>query len=274
MANKNGLLAPTATHGALSPSYYLSRYEPIVAPTLVAPVNLQSGGEEGTLAVPAEIFVPGPDHAVPAYAGAVRISPGSNEDAPSGAAGVVIRATGVSGEVATVMEVGTDGEGPNQLLIAGANGLSSVYDEKYNPVIKGTPVAQVVGALPGTWGVGLFSYTPDVSGAYMLQVNLNFTSAQAIAKPAAGFIEWTLTTEDGEVQYVSNTLASTVIEAASLITNVNGAAGGIADPVDYSFTDMCILTAGVPVAFNLFAGVAGAGAWAASLVQARLIKMC
>lgn len=134
MASKNGLLAPQATYGALSESYYLSKDAPIIAPTLVSPITLQSGGAEGTLAVPAEIFVPGPDHASPAYAGAVRISPGANVDAPNGAAGVVIRAVEgtVAGTAATVMEIGTNGESPNQLLIAGADGLSQVYDELYN----------------------------------------------------------------------------------------------------------------------------------------------
>lgn len=268
MANKNGLCAPEA-YAAPNRPYYASSQ--LRSPTLVSPITLQASAVEGPLAVPAEIYVDGTNTISPSYVGAVNIVPGGNAASATPGAGITVRtAAGPS----TIVEIGANAQGPNLLYVAGASGVSQVYDEKYNPAIKGTPVASVSGALPGTWGVGLFSYTPDVSGAYMLQVNLNFTSAQALAKPAAGFIEWTLTTAGGEVQYVSNTLASTVIEAASLITNVNGVAGGIADPVDYSFSDMCVLTAGVPVAFNLFAGVAGAGAWAASLVQARLIKMC
>jgi hypothetical protein len=35
----------------------------------------------------------------------------------------------------TVMEIGTDGEGPNQLLIAGASGPSQVNDNVYNPAL-------------------------------------------------------------------------------------------------------------------------------------------
>jgi hypothetical protein len=110
----------------------------------------------------------------------------------------------------------------------------------------------------------------------MLQVNLNFTSADALVRPTAGFIEWTLTNGAGEVQYVSNTLSSSVIQVASLINVVNGVAGAIADPVDYTFSDMCVLTAGTQVSFNLFAGLVNevGKSWQASLVQARLIKMC
>ena len=132
-------VAPAAWANAQR-SYYLAATGGVAnkttlkQPTLVSTITLQSGGVEGTLAVPASIFVPGPDHAAPIYSGAVRISPGGNEDAVNGAAGVVIRAAeGTNpGEVCTVMEIGTDGESPNQLYIAGSAGLSEVYDELYN----------------------------------------------------------------------------------------------------------------------------------------------
>lgn len=267
--SKNGLLAPTATYGALSKSYYLSEGVPIVAPTVVSPMTIVPADESSSGAL---IAVSGLNAGSPGpYTNAIRLVPGASLDGPS-AAGLTIR----SGATGTIVEVGANTNAPNHLYIAGAGGVSEVYDQKYNPVIKGTPVASVTGALPGTWGVGLFQYTPDVSGAYMLQVNLNFTSAQAAVRPTAGFIEWTLTTAGGEVQYVSNTLASTVIEQANLINVVNGVAGAIADPLDYTFSDMCILTAGVPVSFNLFAALVNelGKSWQASLVQARLIKMC
>jgi hypothetical protein len=134
MANLNGLMLPQAFSAPNTP-YYVDASEPVItAPTLVSVITLQGNVAEGPLDVPAQIDVPGADHATPAYVGAIKLQPGGNVASPDGAAGVVIRAADPvgAGEAATIMEVGTDAEGPNQLFIAGALGLSEVYDELYN----------------------------------------------------------------------------------------------------------------------------------------------
>jgi hypothetical protein len=97
----------------------------------VSTVSIQGNVAEGGLALPAKIVVPGTTHATPAYVGAMKLIPGGNVAAPTSSNGVVIRA---AAGPSTIVEVGTNGEGPNQLLIAGASGLSQVNDPVYNPV--------------------------------------------------------------------------------------------------------------------------------------------
>lgn len=209
MANKNGLCAPEAYAAPNNPYYASSqlRSPTIVSPTLVSTITLQSGGAEGTLAVPADIVVPGPTHATPAYVGAVRISPGGNEDAPNGAAGVVIRAgEGVNpGEACTIMEIGTNGESPNQLYIAGSQGLSEVYDELYNQPValrdvvlsNVSPTNIVDTANPGeifrcaqagvaASALAAIGATVEVprSGWYMVAIEVKMTNAPAPAPPS------------------------------------------------------------------------------------------
>jgi hypothetical protein len=136
MSNLNGLLPPSVTHSSPQNAYFARKVAPeLTRPTLIAPITLQSVEAEGVLAVPAAITVPGPTHATPAYVGAVKITPGGNVAAEDGSAGIVIRAA--AGETpsipaSTILEVGTDGEAPNQVLIAGPDGLSEVYNELYN----------------------------------------------------------------------------------------------------------------------------------------------
>jgi hypothetical protein len=281
MANRNGLLAPQATHGNPDLSYYaLANGAALSTPTLVAPITLQGTASEGALAVPAKIEVPGTNHGDPDYVGAIKLVPGGNPAAPNGSAGIVVRATASetpSIAAGTTVEVGTDGEAPNRVLVAGPEGLSEVYNELYNPVIKGTAIGTSSSALPvpGGLGIGAFTATPTVTGAYMLQVNVNVRNTDSI--PIDGIIEWTLTTSAGEVQFVSNTLKALSISKASDFNEINGQPGGLNEPIDYCFSDLCFLTEGVPVAFNIFTArksAAGGGAWAIQNYQARLVQMC
>lgn len=129
-----GLISAKTTMSNVQSERFLRVGAPIDAPTLVDPVFIQGNPAEGGLAVPAEIRVPGTTHGDPAYVGAMKLLPGGNVAAPEGANGIVIRAAAgaLPDSVATVVEIGTDAEGPNQLLIAGDDGLGQVYDEKYN----------------------------------------------------------------------------------------------------------------------------------------------
>jgi hypothetical protein len=144
MSNLNGLLPPSVTHSSPQNAYFARKLAPeLTRPTLIAPITLQSVESEGVLAVPATITVPGPTHATPAYVGAVKITPGGNVAAENGSAGIVIRAAaGETPSIAasTILEVGTDGEAPNQVLIAGPEGLSEVYNELYNQPVALQPI--------------------------------------------------------------------------------------------------------------------------------------
>jgi hypothetical protein len=143
MATRNGLIPPLVTHSAPSNSYYALKKDGVLnQATLVSTTILQSNpATEGLLTVPASIFVPGPEHPTPAYVGAVRISPGGNVAAEDGSAGIVIRAAaGETSIASTILEVGTDGESPNRVLIAGLDGLSEVYNELYNQPVDLRPI--------------------------------------------------------------------------------------------------------------------------------------
>lgn len=223
MANRNGLALPQA-YAAPNKPFYLDAAEQIVEPTLVSPITLQGNAAEGALAVPAEINVPGAAHATPAYVGAIKLQPGGNVASPDGAAGVVIRAADVggAGEPSTVMEVGTDGEGPNQVLIAGALGLSEVYNPFYNPAVSLKEIslsatnplcepdpantgeifrcAQAGVAAAAIAAIGTNFAVPE-SGWYALQIEVELGNAPA---PAAPTINVPITVAPGGVNLGEN----------------------------------------------------------------------
>lgn len=266
----NGHLAPQATHAQMDKSYYaLADGGVLVSPTVIQPLRIKSSDASGSIAT---IFVDG--LSAGGYQGAVNITTGGNAFAPDGSSGITIRAAaGTAPALAsTIVEIGTDSEGPNRLFIAGPLGVGQVYDELYNPVINGTAVAAASGSLPDTTG---FVYTPDRTGAYMLQVNINVRNADSI--PLDGFIEYVLTTAAGEVQFVSNTVNSNQLIKVVGMDEINGVPGGIAEPTDFSTSDLCILTEGVPVSFAIFTArnsTVGGLSWAIQNYQARLIQMC
>jgi hypothetical protein len=267
MSSTNGLIAEQASSRPGVP-YYLSKDEPLLNPSLISPVQLLSADLETAAAIECRGYTAG--EPTP-YSGAIKLLPGASS-VGAAAEGLTIRSVGGG----TQVEVGTDGEAPNVIAIAGASGLAQVYDEIYNPVIKGTQVAGSSSALPVPAGpIGAFTFTPTVTGAYMLQVNINVRNADVI--PVDGIIEWTLTTTAGEVQYVSNTIKSTSMSKASDFNEVDGVAGALSEPIDYCFSDLCILTAGTQVAFNIFtarASAAGGLPWAIQNYQARLVQCC
>lgn len=276
MANKNGLALPQAFAAPSKPFYATAENPVIVAPTLVSAITLQAAEAEGVLAEPAKIYIDGTLSIDAAYVGAINLQPGGNTLAAP-AAGITIRSAPGSAPPApgTIVEIGANAEGPNHLYVAGASGVSEVYTALYNPVIKPVQVAGIVGSIPANTGPGLFTFTPTVSGAYMLQVNFNIANADDI--PGNGIIEWTLNVGGGEVQYCSNTIKSTSISKASDFNYVNGVIGTLAEPVDYSFSNMAILTAGQQVSFYLAAAFASGGGglpWVIANYQVRLMQMC
>jgi hypothetical protein len=236
----------------------------------VSEIDLESA--DGTAV--AQLSVVGLEGSPPAlsvYSGSIGLRPGTSS-LGAAPAGVNIRslANGVA------VEVGTDGAGiVNTLGVAGADGVSQVYDQLYNPVINGTAVAAVGGALPGTPATRSFIYTPDKTGAYMLQVNVNIRNADSI--PLDGFLEWVLSAAGSEVQFASNTLNSNALIKVLGMDEINGAPGGIAEPTDFTTSDLCFLTAGVPVTFSIVTArnsTVGGLSWAIQNYDARLIQMC
>lgn len=272
MSRDNGLLRPMAFRNPTS-AYYLDNKSEIVLtePILVSPVVLKSADLESQ----SLIVCRGLDGAVPGpFTGAIKLIPGSSS-VGTAAEGITVRSVGGG----TQLLVGTDSETPNTVVVAGANGISEVYNQLYNPVIKGTAVASASGALPGTAATRSFTFTPTITGAYMLQVNLNVRNADFI--PLDGFIEYVLSAaaQGGgvEVQFVSNTFNSNQLIKVFGMDEINGVLGGVAEPTDFSNSDLCILQAGVQVSFNILTArnsTVGGESWAIQNYQARLIQMC
>jgi len=268
MSGTNGLMCPEAFSNPQTP-YYVDAdggAAVIVAPTLVSPIALAAADRTSTGYMTVGGLAAG------AYQGAVSIQAGAN--AVQAANQVCL--TGRSTATGCIVEVGDNAQASNLLYIAGAQGVAQVYDPKYNQVIKGTQVASSTSALPVPGSpLGAFTFTPTVAGAYMLQVNINVRNADTI--PVNGIIEWTLTTAAGEVQYVSNTIKSTSMSKASDFNEVDGVPGALSEPLDYCFSDLCILAAGTQVSFNIYtarASAAGGLPWAIANYQARLIQCC
>jgi hypothetical protein len=195
--NTNGHVLPAAFASPGTPYYAQAQgviaQPTLLQPTIVAPITLQGVATEGTLAVPAQITVPGTTHADPDYVGAIKLVPGGNPDAVDGSAGIVVRATASESPsiaAGTTLEVGTDSESPNRILVAGVDGLSEVYNELYNQPVQLQTITIVASnplCAPSAPGAEVFRCTqtgvdaadagPFVfnriqvprSGAYMLQ---------------------------------------------------------------------------------------------------------
>lgn len=265
MSSDNGLLRPAAYRTPSSP-YYLTDSAPVLKqPTLVSPIALQNPATTSTGYITVGTAAEG------LYEGAVSIQPGQNALQPIGnQVGITVRATTLGVNV----EIGDDAQDANLLYIAGPDGVGQVYDEKYNLPIKTTAVASSTGSLPTAGGLG-FVYTPDKTGAYMIQVNINIRNADSI--PLDGFIEWVMSAAGAEVQYASSTVNSNQLIKVVGMDEINGVPGGIAEPTDFSFSNLCFLTAGVATTFTITTArnsTVGGLSWAIQNYDARLIQMC
>lgn len=270
----NGLLAPQATYGAVTTSYYATKEEvqqSLIEPTIQAPITLTSADGISS----AEILKRGLVGGVPGvYTGSITLNPGSSSEGAA-PAGLNIRSI----DNGCSVEVGTDAADANYLYVAGPQGTSEVYNPKYNQVIKETPVFNFSFTLnssaPGT-AVHQIPFTVDISGAYMLQVDVNLYNADAIPNlPVsglpAGALEWTVTSAGGETQYMSSTLIGSDFVKANQLA-------GVAEPMDYTVSNLGFLEADVPYQFNMYAlnpVVAGTSPiWSLSDIQARMVQMC
>jgi len=233
MSAQLGLIAPNNTNLNVDTSYFVKKDEPISEPVLIAPVSIQGNIAEGPLAVPAVINVPGPAHSTAAYVGAMKLIPGGNTAAPDGSNGVVIRA---AAGPATVVEVGTDSEGPNKLLIAGASGLSQVNDPVYNPAI---------GTAGNIWNLTDFAggsrssdaFAVDKTGQYMLRWELRLGENPVLGAADAG-CEVFMTQSATVVPFSGTTFTNFGVYLPIL-------AGGGADYIDYSGMLLVTLTEGL-----------------------------
>jgi hypothetical protein len=138
------ILPPTSTYsgGGSDNNLYLRAGQPVVLPsgsTLTSAVNLKAADGSST----ATLNVQG--LADPVYQGAINLRPGINASSAASGQGLTVRtiAGGVAGSAATNVEIGTDGQGPNYLYIAGLSGVGQVYDEVYNQPVTLQPITKV-----------------------------------------------------------------------------------------------------------------------------------
>jgi hypothetical protein len=191
MSSDNGLMGAAAYRKPGVP-YYLTQGAEIVAPTIRAPIQLKSADEGGEAILTCgglSAGVPGP------YTGSISLQPGPSSSGTA-KAGLTVR----SGTVGTIVEIGANAEGPNSLFIAGASGVSQVYDETYNqpvslqPITKTTTNPNLTPANPeeilrsGQAGVAaaiaapgtIFNvFTVPRTGAYMVQTQISIGNAGA-----------------------------------------------------------------------------------------------
>jgi hypothetical protein len=134
MSSNNGLISEQASSRPGLP-YYLSKDQPLLNPSLISPVQLLSADLETAAAIECRGYTAG--EPTP-YSGAIKLLPGASS-VGAAAEGLTIRSVGGG----TQVEVGTDGETPNVLAIAGASGLAQVYDEIYNQPVQLQPITLV-----------------------------------------------------------------------------------------------------------------------------------
>jgi len=292
-------LSTTATMTGGQPNLdniYLIKGQPLPsgsALTNPVPINSTDGTTTATL------FVSGAAAGV--YQGAINIEPGANAGIAGGIGeGITIRTIAGLGPLetaATAVDIGANAQGANHLYISGLSGSSEVYDEVYNKPIKTVGIVDVTtslnSAVPGESQRG-FAFTAPKTGAYMLQVDINYfndDTTPVISVPVisgvdqvglfnqpGGAVEWTLTTlpplPAGEIQFMSTTIAATsLIKQAQL--------SSIQQPMDFTVSNMGFLQGGSEYAINLYAikpnpaaSPAVAGDWLLSDIRVRLIQMC
>lgn len=129
MSSDNGLIGSSAYRKPGVPYYLEDGGEAVLRqPTLVAPITLESFDEQAQASLSVSGFEAGAPYP---YTGAVRISPGGSSLGPT-SDGITVRSVAGGAQV----EIGTDSQTVNNLMIAGAQGLSRVYDETYNQPVS------------------------------------------------------------------------------------------------------------------------------------------
>lgn len=161
------LLPPTATYygGDLSnDNYFLRKGQPLPLGSLVSPLEIFTPDKTNS----AEIVV---NSTPAAYNGSMTIISGSNVNGSVPVVGMTIR---TSGENEATVEIGDNAQ-TNYLKIAGASGLSQVFDPVYNPVNALKSVVNVAsgdGSTTGTISV-VGNETPSYKGALGLNSGAN-----------------------------------------------------------------------------------------------------
>jgi hypothetical protein len=118
-----GLIPAIQTMSNVKDERFLKVGVPIVSPTLVSPIALQSADAASVGFLTVGTAAEG------AYEGAISIQPGPNTAAPTGnQVGITVRATADG----VAVDIGDNAQPVNELFISGPDGSSQVYDEKYN----------------------------------------------------------------------------------------------------------------------------------------------
>jgi hypothetical protein len=296
MSSTNGLMGAAAFRKPGVP-YYLQDGAGAVLrqPTLVSEIDLESadGSSSAQLSV---VGLEGSPAALSVYSGSIGLRPGTSS-LGAAPAGVNIRslANGVA------VEVGTDGAGiVNTLGVAGADGVSQVYDELYNPAVSlkaltlsstnplCAPVVGNVGELFRCAQAGVAAsavaaigtnFQVPVSGWYSLQIEAKLENAAAPAAPdinvpitAVGTIDigetLTFAVLDGVVvePYGAQELASSEFAVASILVQ-----GG---NVIRQYVSQHLFEAGTTYTFTLRSSSALWNIGTNGQLKAELIAMC
>jgi hypothetical protein len=259
---------------------------------LAAPVIFQA--EAPATAGNPVIYVEG--SAASAVGGSLALVPGSRTGAAAPDAGLTIVAqpAGVS------VYVGTDGQATNLLSVAGANGLSQVYDEKYNQPMGLRAITLTntnILAVPQVGNVGeIFrcvqagvaasavaaigtNFTVPLSGFYTLQIEYKLQNAAAPAAydinvpiVAVGDIDigqtLTFTISQGAVvePYGSSSVGSQEFAVQSIVSQGGG--------IIRCYVSEHSLVAGTVYTFGLRSSSALWNIGSAGQIKAELIAMC
>jgi hypothetical protein len=287
----SGLIASQRTRSGIpdNSTYYILKGQAIDHPALVAPIDLLPDNKSTT----ANILVEGANGA---YKGALTFNPGANSTIPAVQPdGLTLRA--VAGGVQ--VEVGTDGQAVNNLKIAGADGLSSVYDELYNQPVSLSPITQVqtaplltpdndeevlrcvqagIAAAIATPGSQFNIFSVPKTGAYMIQTEVaigNATSTNTVVIPSTvvgGVPIWKSISLGFQVQGTVQAIpyASFEILGGDFYGEQAFAANGL---ITKTFTSVAFLTAGINYAVTLNCD-AGWNIGSGGQIKTELITMC
>jgi hypothetical protein len=156
--------------------------------------------------------------------------------------------------------LGNNGIAPN-LFLDGNSGVGEVYDSVYNPVLQQQQALTGIGNAPFFLTTTLKQGTivPPKSGIYIFQTILSTTDvSKASCIDDNGLIEWFVQGPTG----FGETLGGSMTVLGSTL-DVPASATPVAEPIDWSFTNFCFLTAGITYTYNIqaFAGATPNGTW-------------
>lgn len=191
-----------------------------------------------------------------------------------GTANVVLSVDNTGNEIILnggLIQLGDPTDATPNVEILGSAGTGNVYDSKYNQAIKQDQALTGLGSFtltsaPASTG----TFTPAITGTYIFQTIFSIPNVnKSTVIDNNGLIEWYVFDAGGEIIGGSMTVLGSTMNAPNSVS-------GVVAPIDWTYTNICYLTAGTEYTYVIgaFAGdPTPDGTWSV-FTSVRVIQAC